>query len=133
MRISDWSSDVCSTDLPVLTDARRFSCSGGETEREHTRRLLQPFVAAGAPLSGRPRPESQPDLCGGRGRARYLCSSRFDELDICIAIEERCVFESESYVNPSVDGVSHKLRHIAVQSGDNARRARHPRLQERTQ
>src|SRR3546814_11652688 len=42
---------------PVLTDARRFSCSGGETEREHTRRLLQPFVAAGAPLSGRPRPE----------------------------------------------------------------------------
>src|SRR3546814_15672320 len=36
---------------PVLTDAPRFSCSGGETEREHTRRLLQPFVAAGAPLS----------------------------------------------------------------------------------
>src|SRR3546814_17803086 len=97
MRISDWSSDVCSTDLPVLTDARRFSCSGGETEREHTRRLLQPFVAAGAPLSGRPRPESQPDLCGGRGRALYLCSSRFDELDIGIAIEERCVFESDSY------------------------------------
>src|SRR3546814_14617214 len=83
MRISDWSSDVCSSDL-------------------HTRRLLQPFVAAGAPLSGRPRPESQPDLCGGRGRALYLCSSRFDELDIGIAIEERCVFESDSYVNPGV-------------------------------
>src|SRR3546814_11096085 len=88
---------------PVLTDAPRFSCSGGETEREHTRRLLQPFVAAGAPLSGRPRPESQPDLCGGRGRALYLCSSRFDELDIGLAIEERCVFESDSYLNPGFD------------------------------
>src|SRR3546814_13017088 len=74
---------------PVLTDARRFSCSGGETEREHTRRLLQPFVAAGAPLSGRPRPESPTDLCGGRGRALYLCSSRFDELDIGIAFGVR--------------------------------------------
>src|SRR3546814_7994335 len=97
MRISDWSSDVCSSDLP---------------------------------LSGRPRPESQPDLCGGRGRALYLCSSRFDELDIGIAIEERCVFESDSYVNPGVDGVSHKLRHIDVQSGDHDRRAWHLRLQE---
>src|SRR3546814_7319766 len=92
MRISDWSSDVCSSDLrPHLPGARRLSHDGGGRRRrlrhpaepESAGELLPPF---GGPHAAQPRvvlwrcsADHHPDGDGHRrpeGRGRGRCGDR---------------------------------------------------------
>src|SRR3546814_15388703 len=45
MRISDWSSDVCSSDLPRLDVAEGAGARAGVTEDHHRRMLFRPAFA----------------------------------------------------------------------------------------
>src|SRR3546814_10089491 len=45
MRISDWSSDVCSSDLSTGVDFRIFSNAGGIPENESAHQPAWPFLA----------------------------------------------------------------------------------------
>src|SRR3546814_15223907 len=54
MRISDWSSDVCSSDLPANSATPHIDAAAADTEEHHVERRRQ--TAAGAdrpPESGR--------------------------------------------------------------------------------
>src|SRR3546814_17567556 len=64
MRISDWSSDVCSSDLRALRSGRD---QGLSRRRGRARLLHQDRLAAGANLHGPPRPEGSGARTGGRG------------------------------------------------------------------
>src|SRR3546814_6955819 len=58
MRISDWSSDVCSSDLPTARPGRRAAAAPGPARRRrHDRSRLQP-VAGGEHAVGH-RPEEE--------------------------------------------------------------------------
>src|SRR3546814_20368844 len=67
MRISDWSSDVCSSDLGDLFDrnrgARRVAASGG----------MDPRSCRGAAPH---RPRQRERAMGGRHRRAYRCAAR---------------------------------------------------------
>src|SRR3546814_3923004 len=79
MRISDWSSDVCSSDLTTQADrrskgqARRASHWSYEAERPLSRRQGESLlVEPGTPLRG-------VQIDAGHGAAPYPCAIRSEE------------------------------------------------------
>src|SRR3546814_14897157 len=53
MRISDWSSDVCSSDLSNIPVTRRFFAGGGGSVRGYSYREISPYNDADEALGGR--------------------------------------------------------------------------------
>src|SRR3546814_3865091 len=76
MRISDWSSDVCSSDLLRATQAvRRGARAGGTASRD--RRSVLPQAAQDDDATGRAPSRIAPPATyesGGRPRGRPFCS-----------------------------------------------------------
>src|SRR3546814_14565912 len=73
MRISDWSSDVCSSDLQPVAGEYRIGHARGVREQRGEGGVEMPGVEA--------RRIDRPDIgIGGAGRAKRL-AMRFDELD----------------------------------------------------
>src|SRR3546814_16365192 len=80
MRISDWSSDVCSSDLLRATQAvRRGARAGGTASRD--RRSVLPQAAQDDDATGRAPSRIAPPATyesGGRPRGRPFCSRARD-------------------------------------------------------
>src|SRR3546814_479526 len=60
MRISDWSSDVCSSDLSIDTIAKPCEASVAEIARPSVRLRVMPCwkITSGQPLAGLTRPDA---------------------------------------------------------------------------
>src|SRR3546814_10036220 len=69
MRISDWSSDVCSSDLYILAEYGRDRATDGLREHDQPEHLArpQPRGQTGLDEAGTHRPQTAPELLGEIG------------------------------------------------------------------
>src|SRR3546814_17735327 len=98
MRISDWSSDVCSSDLPQRADGCR--AGGGAVRQAGEGRALD--IAAGGPggdggdeprrLGGRER--GAPGRVGGRGDRKSVVSGR--SVSVRVALGGRRIIKTKT-------------------------------------
>src|SRR3546814_20327604 len=83
MRISDWSSDVCSSDLPALRSGRTLAPRAGRQEFDqpaHDRQRLPPARADHRRVARDSLSRTHPQYFG-RGRVQILMSQRSAAID----------------------------------------------------